>query len=1095
MRGLAAVIALGTSLVAGSSAAQQDAATYPFVVEESITRWELAADGTGQAHAYARYRIENDGGVQLLGQILEPYLSSRLRVEVQSVRVHHADGSVDELAKGNVRDLPAPVTAAFPVYTDLHVLHITPPSMRPGDVLEMELIREIIQPDAPGQFWIQYAFNRNTIVESETLEVLVPDTAPVKVRAAEDLDSEVEETDGGRLYRWTHRQDEVEAPEEKPFNPHALTQRPDIELTSFGDWSEVGDWYAGLALDRAQPDRQIRRKAEELLEGLTEDRARIAALYDFVRREFRYLSLSLGLARYQPHHASEVLASGYGDCKDKHTLLAALLTAAGYEALPVAVGVLREPTPEVPSPGQFDHVITAVRLGGETLWLDSTSAVNPFGYIGAAIRGKQALLVEPQGESRLVELPDRLPYDTFTTTRLEGRVDPDGTLHGTVTLTGRGDGETMLRATLINTAGPQHTEYGKSLLEAWDIEAELKEIETGDPADTTEPLRTILEIRQEDFVSPFQESQQVRLPSLDGILSSFEEGEESLLLGEPARYTVEVDLTFPEGTRLEPPLPMALERDFATLHSQFEMSGSRLTGKRVLDVRVDELAAEHRNAYQRFRSSIESDGKQTLGLTFPEGVLADTEEIQDADRLYRAGLDAYRRDAFEDAVDLFEHATEIDPEHDDAWEELGRSLGRAGRADAAVAALRRQLEVTPHHATARSNLGWALEEAGDAEAAIEAFREQLQNDPSNEYSIEKLGRLLWSRQEYEESLPYLRRAARNDPDDASLAWRLADSELHAGDDGRAATLLEPLAETDDTGVLTDALWELAQHRHLSRLVPLLDRLEELAPDDSSTWTIRGWYERASGQNEAAHAAFTRALDLDPNNSDAQIELAAALYRLERFDEAIPLYRGYLEDNPSDTDTRFWLGECLLAEGEPEAAIREFRSVLDRQPDDLRALFGLARAHLATDDQPAAADVLSRARSAAGDDFEKQLMLAALYKMSGQASEAKALTLGLYDRRNEVELPCGVLAWSLFETEAYAKAESVAEECLAKDSASGQAHHVLGLNFSRQGRYEAALPHLEQAAELYSDGFADQEVLDYVRQQVSASNGQVRVQDP
>ena len=74
------------------------------------------------------------------------------------------------------------------------------------------------------------------------------------------------------------------------------------------------------------------------------------------------MSLSLGVGRYQPHASSEVLHNQYGDCKDKHTLLASLLEAEGLHASSVLINATRKLDPDVPSPSQFDHVITLLPL-------------------------------------------------------------------------------------------------------------------------------------------------------------------------------------------------------------------------------------------------------------------------------------------------------------------------------------------------------------------------------------------------------------------------------------------------------------------------------------------------------------------------------------------------------------------------------------------------------------------------------------------------------------------------------------------------------------------------------------------------------------
>ena len=93
------------------------------------------------------------------------------------------------------------------------------------------------------------------------------------------------------------------------------------------------------------------------------------------------MSLSFGVGRYQPHPAEDVLENEYGDCKDKHTLLATMLKAAGIEAWPALINGERKLDLDMPSPGQFNHVITYVPRSGNPHWLDTTPEVAPFGLL------------------------------------------------------------------------------------------------------------------------------------------------------------------------------------------------------------------------------------------------------------------------------------------------------------------------------------------------------------------------------------------------------------------------------------------------------------------------------------------------------------------------------------------------------------------------------------------------------------------------------------------------------------------------------------------------------------------------------------------
>ena len=88
------------------------------------------------------------------------------------------------------------------------------------------------------------------------------------------------------------------------------------------------------------------------------------------------MSLSLGLGRYQPHAASDVLHNQYGDCKDKHTLLSSLLEAEGLHASSVLINSSRKLDPDIPSPSQFDHVITLLPRARSLM--DTTTEVAPF---------------------------------------------------------------------------------------------------------------------------------------------------------------------------------------------------------------------------------------------------------------------------------------------------------------------------------------------------------------------------------------------------------------------------------------------------------------------------------------------------------------------------------------------------------------------------------------------------------------------------------------------------------------------------------------------------------------------------------------------
>src|SRR5581483_11582883 len=236
------------------------------------------------------------------------------------------------------------------------------------------------------QFWMEHTFLKNEIVLDEQLELNVPRDRRLEVKNQPGFEPKITEVSGRKIYLWnsSHRVREDEAGEKKKARKEP--EPPSVQMTTFANWEDLGRWYAGLEKDRRQPTDEIRKKAAELTAGKTTDLDKISALYDFVATNFRYISLSFGVGRYQPHSASDVLHNQYGDCKDKHTLLAALLEASGYHASSVLINSNRKLDVFVPSPSQFDHVISLVPLAKEEVWMDTTTEVAPFRLLSPSLR-------------------------------------------------------------------------------------------------------------------------------------------------------------------------------------------------------------------------------------------------------------------------------------------------------------------------------------------------------------------------------------------------------------------------------------------------------------------------------------------------------------------------------------------------------------------------------------------------------------------------------------------------------------------------------------------------------------------------------------
>jgi hypothetical protein len=180
-----------------------------------------------------------------------------------------------------------------------------------------------------------------------------------------------------------------------------------LVFTTYGTWSELGYRYASLFAGKGpQPTEGLWALAVRLTDR-TRDRAeRIAALHRWVSDSIRYFGVELDRHAYEPYAPGVVLRRGYGDCKDKSALLAALLDRAGVRAVPVLVASGNAPAVDLSLPllDAFDHLL--LYLPDDHLYLDPTLPHTPAGFLPAHVAGRPALVLDG-GHPEPDELPEQ----------------------------------------------------------------------------------------------------------------------------------------------------------------------------------------------------------------------------------------------------------------------------------------------------------------------------------------------------------------------------------------------------------------------------------------------------------------------------------------------------------------------------------------------------------------------------------------------------------------------------------------------------------------------------------------------------------------
>jgi tetratricopeptide (TPR) repeat protein len=477
-----------------------------------------------------------------------------------------------------------------------------------GDTLEYKYRTVRTKAEAPGQFWGQENFNDSSVILSETFELRVPTGVYVNVwspnfKPVESTEAATPGNPAQHVYRWTYAQLK---PTVGPEADAAAAARkkvlwtadqeldgeqgklPAIAWTTFKSWEDIGIWYRSLEADRIVPDDTVKAKVTELIAGKSTDLDKVHALYDYVATNIRYIGVAFGIGRYQPHTAAEILSNQYGDCKDKHTLLAAMLSAAGISSDAVLIGAAVRFNEAVPSPASFNHLITHLTLDGQPVWLDATAEVAPYGMLVSVIRDKQALIVPPPGAAPapyIARTPVDSPYPDYTTLEATGSLDSDGVSTSHMVLTVRGDAELTFRTLFRQLAPDKYDEVVQRFAKGLGFPGTTSNPEITRPTDTTQPFKLSFDYKREkagdwDHLRTIAQLMPTVMPRVTDI----DPPNHAIQLGPPGTLTSHSVMKLPAGWTARSPADIHVKCAYGTFDLTYRFEDGTLYADRSIEI-------------------------------------------------------------------------------------------------------------------------------------------------------------------------------------------------------------------------------------------------------------------------------------------------------------------------------------------------------------------------------------------------------------------------------------------------------------------------------------------------------------------------------
>jgi tetratricopeptide (TPR) repeat protein len=659
---------------------------------------------------------------------------------------------------------------------------------------------------------------------------------------SQTIEPTTREENGRRTYTWkTSNPEGLSAQKQKEAQSYdairGLLPPPDVLISSFRTWEEVGRWYSGLQKEKIEPSPEVKAKAEELTKGLADDDAKVRAIYNYVSLHYRYIAISFGIGRYQPHAAAEILGNQFGDCKDKHTLLAALLNAVGIRAYPALINSVSAVDEDVPSPGQFNHVISVVAKGGALSWMDTTAEVTAIGQLVYPLRGKPALVITPE-KVAFQTTPASPAFPDRHTSILTAKLDADGTLHAHIEATDRGDGEIYFRYAFRRWPESQWNDLGQRMLYGARLGGTLSNVHVSPPEKTEELFTLTYDFTLKDFTEGDHHRFVVPLTplSIPEVKDEDLKRKTPLWIGYIGEQHYEARIELPKGWSTAPPAQTDLKESFAEFHGSSEIRDGVLITKRRLLLKADDVTPDQLPSYKAFQKAT-SDyyntyvflSKQPAGLASSTPAPAPLPGTGRVGELLRQSMtqlpgslnleavqaeqDARTSMQMRDvssAATALKRAVSLDPAFSRAWIELGWMYAASADQTSAVDAFQKASEADPKQVIPYKLLAFTYMSVRKVDDAIATWQKLQNIAPDDPDLSPNLGGLYVAQKRYSDAAVLYEAAAKANPSDAYAQFRLGDVRLHSDKTDQGLEAFHKALEIDSGAeMLNNVAYEMA----------------------------------------------------------------------------------------------------------------------------------------------------------------------------------------------------------------------------------------------------------------------------------------------
>jgi hypothetical protein len=370
----------------------------PYTNEGETQTFTVNADGSFSKLDSLTLHVNNEAGVARVAQQYIWFNRNMADVQIIEAYTTGADGVRHNVQPDEIRDVQEARSFDAPMFQDIQEKVIVFPAVEPGSRVHLTYRKTQKVPIVAGEF---SDFTPPDLAPTHNFRLIYDLPADKPLYAdARGFSAEPPITQGGRT-RYEFRYDRTHFSRLEHGSIAYVSYGDRLMVSTFADYGAFAATYRASSVDPSARDAALVQLAQSVTAHESSQRGKAKALYDWVRRNVRYVAINVGRGEVVPHRASAILADRYGDCKDHVALYGALLDAVGIRNEPALISSGTIYTlPSVPGYGVINHVITW--LPDLQMYADSTASDVEFGFLPSSDMNRPTVLVD---EGKLAQTP------------------------------------------------------------------------------------------------------------------------------------------------------------------------------------------------------------------------------------------------------------------------------------------------------------------------------------------------------------------------------------------------------------------------------------------------------------------------------------------------------------------------------------------------------------------------------------------------------------------------------------------------------------------------------------------------------------------